>query len=393
MRILQLPSWYLPEGGQFCLHQTKALQTEGHEVHILANVTLGWKKYKLKALNPFAYRYSPFFCEENGVRMLRNFYRPWPKSELRNIERWAKKTLSLYEKYRAKYGDPDVIHVHSSMWGGYAAALIKEKYQTPYVITEHRGMFAQSCKTAQRFFKSKYTPYLTKAFSDADHIVPVSQQLIGKITTYLTQVVPITVVSNVVDTQFFCHKQYEPQQNKPFVFVSTNGYRHVKGYDILLPAFDRVCKQNPNVCLRLVGGDFEKRGFLKLLNRCANRTKISFSGELEREGVRNELYAADAYVMPSRIESQSVSVLEALSCGLPVVGTTAVPAEVLTTTCGIRVPVENVKELAKAMLQLIEERSIYNGQEISDLVDKMAHPKIVAQQLTEIYAKVIAKRE
>ena len=41
MHILEIPSFFTPYGGEFCLEQAKALKALGHEVRILSNVQLG----------------------------------------------------------------------------------------------------------------------------------------------------------------------------------------------------------------------------------------------------------------------------------------------------------------------------------------------------------------
>ena len=49
MHILEIPSFFPPYGGLFCLDQAKALKALGHEVRILSNVqmglSVGWKDY------------------------------------------------------------------------------------------------------------------------------------------------------------------------------------------------------------------------------------------------------------------------------------------------------------------------------------------------------------
>ena len=40
MHILEIPSFFTPYGGEFCLDQAKALKAVGHEVRILSNVQL-----------------------------------------------------------------------------------------------------------------------------------------------------------------------------------------------------------------------------------------------------------------------------------------------------------------------------------------------------------------
>ena len=85
-----------------------------------------------------------------------------------------------------EFGVPDLIHVHSSMWGGYVASFIKQKYGIPYVITEHRGRFGYITSLAQAKFKSWYPVPLRQALSHADMIIPVSKCLNNKLQSYVT---------------------------------------------------------------------------------------------------------------------------------------------------------------------------------------------------------------
>ncbi|MDR3705495.1 MAG: glycosyltransferase [Paludibacteraceae bacterium] len=389
MRILQLPSWYLPEGGQFCLDQSLALQEQGLEVHILANVVLPWRRYKLSV---FRYPLKSFFAIENGIPIYRYYSWKYPFVDKLNIEKWTKKTVDLFDEYKEKYGLPDIIHVHSSMWGGYAASRIKEKYGVPYVITEHRGIFGVKTKYAKQKFKKSYKPYLIKAFSNADYIIPVSYQLIGKISEYLTKNVPIKAISNILDTSYFYPLGTKvSDKNDRFTFVSVNGFNSVKGYEYLIPAFDKVCKKKQNVYLRIVGENFEKKQFQKILKKSNSLHRISFSGELDKEGVREELWKADAFVIASIVESQSVATLEAMSTGLPVVGTEVIPADILTEKCGYRVPVENISKLADGMVKMVETKSNFDGNEISNYVQPIVSKKEVTHQLIEVYEQVLKK--
>ena len=44
MHILELPSFFPPHGGLFCLEQAKALKAKGHEVRIVSVLELGVSK-------------------------------------------------------------------------------------------------------------------------------------------------------------------------------------------------------------------------------------------------------------------------------------------------------------------------------------------------------------
>lgn len=388
IKVLELPSWYLPQGGQFVRHQALALREHGVEVSILANVIMPWREY---LLHPFGCKYPlrPFFTEEEGIPLLRNYFRSVPKSELMTIRRWAERTAALYEMYVSRYGHPDIIHVHSSTWGAYAASLIKARYRIPYVVTEHRGVYSCLCQLARDFFKPEYAFFLREGLSNADYLIPVGDLLIPKMREYLTRDVPVRVVSNIVDTDFFVPDHAIRKPHRPFRWISVNGFYPVKGYDILLPAFDRLCDKGADVSLTLVGENFEQAAFQEMLSRCRHKDRIRFPGELDREGVRRELQNADAFVMSSRVEAQPVAILEAISCGLPVAGTEVIPLYSLPECLGVRVPVEQPDELARAMETMMADYPSYSPEAAHAHAVKTANKDAVCGQLIEIYRSVL----
>ncbi|MDR0231333.1 MAG: glycosyltransferase [Dysgonamonadaceae bacterium] len=385
LKILQLPSWYLPEGGLFCLNQTKALQKAGLEVDILANVVLPWRKYKL---NIFKFPLKSFTSVEDGVKTFRYYSWKYPLVDIPNIKKWVRKTVDLFDAYIEKHGRPDMIHVHSCMWAGVAAARIKKKYGIPYVLTEHRARFSPLSEYSRSLIKEEYTPFFIESFSNADFIIPVSKQITPKIKEFSSNV-PVKVISNITRTDFFCLNPQQRGSRNTFVFFTSNSFIHSKAYDILLPAFDIVCSKHDNVELRIAGNGFSKDDFLKILKETQHFDKIFFCGLLSHDGVRNELWNADTFVLASRTESQSQSTLEALSTGLPVVVTEVVPEEIFSSDLGYRVPVENIEMLAEKMCKVIENRHSYDSKIIREHIIQITSEEIIARQIIEIYNKIL----
>ena len=124
IHVLMIPSWYIPQGGQFCRNQALALCEKGVIANILANVSLSWKKYGLKA---FRFPWKFYSSNEDGLIVFRFFSRSIPFLKKTNGILWSWQTLVMFDKYCKKYGKPDIIHVHSVLWGGYAAYLINKK--------------------------------------------------------------------------------------------------------------------------------------------------------------------------------------------------------------------------------------------------------------------------
>lgn len=379
-----LPSWYIPEGGQFCRNQAQALCEKGILANILANVSLSWRKYKI---NIFHFPWFSFISVEDGLIVYRFFSRGIPFFNKINGVLWSWQTVRLFNKYCKQYGKPDIIHVHSVLWGGYAAYLINKKTGIPYVITEHKGIFGLSCEYARNQFHNWQTPYMEKAFSNAKVIIPVSKNQIPKIQTYLKKDVLIQTISNVVDTNFFHFKKRIIEDE--IKFVSVNGFMHVKAYDILFPAFDKVCDIVSNAKLLIVGEDFEGPEFNTLWDAVKHKDKISFAGELDMSGVREELWNANIYIISSRVEAQPVSTLEALSTGLPIVCTTVIPEGMANEQNSIIVPVENIDALASALIEMCNKFQQFDGKSISEEIKKIASKEVIASKLIDLYSGLV----
>ena len=86
MHILEIPSFFTPYGGEFCLEQAKALKRQGHEVRILSNVqlaaTVGLKDYLTL---PYGRRVKA----REGITVWQTFQRGVPKMVRWNVDRWV----------------------------------------------------------------------------------------------------------------------------------------------------------------------------------------------------------------------------------------------------------------------------------------------------------------
>jgi len=135
-----------------------------------------------------------------------------------------------------------------------------------------------------------------------------------------------------------------------------------KGLDVLLEAWDRVCRERTGRDLRLLiigtGNDSER------LRQCIAAMQlrgILWLDEFmnDRNAIRRCLSAGDLYVFPSRHEGFPVSVIEAMACGLPVVATDVqgIP-DILAggeASGGLVVPQENTVKLAWALGRVLDD--------------------------------------
>jgi glycosyltransferase involved in cell wall biosynthesis len=124
-----------------------------------------------------------------------------------------------------------------------------------------------------------------------------------------------------------------------------------KGVDLLLEAVGR----SHAVHLRVAGdGPDEARLRAQAAALCGDR--VTFLGRLDKPSLEAEIRAACVMVVPSRwYENQPMCVLEAFSCGVPVIATRlgGLPELVTDGVDGVTVPAEDADALATAMTRLV----------------------------------------
>jgi glycosyltransferase involved in cell wall biosynthesis len=128
----------------------------------------------------------------------------------------------------------------------------------------------------------------------------------------------------------------------------------VKDFPTLLDAFAHVVRARPGARL-LIAGDGPERARLE-----ARAAQPDLAGHVEflgyRADVRSWLPGADVYVNSSISEGVSVTILEAMAAGVPVIATAVggTPEVINSRDVGVLVPARNPLALAEAMIALLE---------------------------------------
>lgn len=103
-----------------------------------------------------------------------------------------------------------------------------------------------------------------------------------------------------------------------FVFLSNRSFEEIYRVDVTLRAFIEAEKQAPEIRLLLYGkGSFEEE-FRRMALAAGVMEKIHFGGFISRTDLPASYHAADIFLSASYIDGSSVSLLEALACGKPV---------------------------------------------------------------------------
>ena len=96
-----------------------------------------------------------------------------------------------------------------------------------------------------------------------------------------------------------------------------------KGFDEVLEALPSLLADVPGLAYMIAGEGSDRTRLQEKADRLGVREHVVFTGYVPEEGKRDHYNLADAFVMPSRGEGFGIVFLEAMACGVPVVGSTA----------------------------------------------------------------------
>jgi glycosyltransferase involved in cell wall biosynthesis len=342
------------------------------------------------------FRFSDIVClrrfaatTRNNVRHIQSCYRRHPYQALKNLRDWTKSTISLYEKYRNKYGDPSIILVFSAVWSGYAASEISKLYGVPYVLTEHRSRFTGLRQEALDMIKQAHLPFLESAYGQASEIISVSDSLINCIQDYGGER-DILTIPNLVLTDYFVPP--ESRQRDPFVILSAGRLETEKGMDILIQAFDLFASDNPGSELRIVGRGPVEPDLKTMASRTFDPDRIKFLGNLSRKDLLREMQHASMLALTSRFEAFGLVMAEAMSTGLPVLSTrSGGPDSILPGYAGILVDCESVPAVFVGLKNMYNRYTEFQPEKIRKFAIRRFGKKVIMKCYKLVLDTVLAR--
>lgn len=119
-----------------------------------------------------------------------------------------------------------------------------------------------------------------------------------------------------VDLEHFSPKK-ENKQKKGFVLFCNRSWEERYGVDVLAHAFVKVAQQRDDVRLILLGGGSQGAKLRQIFQRGGVDEFVTYGGQISQNDLPSWYHQADLYISPSHVDGSSVSLLEALACGLP----------------------------------------------------------------------------
>ena len=146
--------------------------------------------------------------------------------------------------------------------------------------------------------------------------------------------------------------------NDKFVLLSNRSWEPLYGVDVLARAFVRAAQQAPELRLLLLGSGSQENLLRQLLSSNHIQDKVYFGGRVSNDSLTDFYRSADLYVSASHSDGSSVSLMEALGCGKPVL-VSDIPGNLEWITHGKQGYVfqdNNEKALAEGILRALNNR-------------------------------------
>lgn len=131
----------------------------------------------------------------------------------------------------------------------------------------------------------------------------------------------------------------------------------IKGHRYLLEAAEILTKKFTNLRFLIVGDGILRKELEDFVSRAKLKKIVKFTGLQQGQDLVNILSIMDIFVHPSLNEGVSISIMEAMSMGKPVVATNVggTPELVIDKKTGLLVKPKDSKALAEALAKLIKE--------------------------------------
>ena len=306
-------------------HLAKSMKDRGHAVAISAYPG-GWLEYEATKLGIRFYPNIYFANSFNPIKILKSLF-------------FIKK---IYNEF-----SPDIVHCHSSFAGVITRLAIRLK--KPTIFTAHSFAFTDGAS----FFRKIIGILIEKIMSSyASKIICVSHYDKKLALKYkITKPEKLVVIHNGVVNNNFTP---EVKQNS---IITIGRLAYPKDYMLLLEAYKL---SNTDMNLKIISdGPLRPKIEQKILDLNL-KDKVVLLGDLsDQQEVFKELSLSKFFILISKHEGLPMSILEAMSSGLPVIASNVGGiSEQIDQTCGVLV--NNKKEDISRAIEYLSNENLQN---------------------------------
>ncbi|MFF0315915.1 glycosyltransferase [Micromonospora sp. NPDC005252] len=314
---------------------------------------------------------------------------------MREFSRW------LIERWRGGDWTPEVIHAHFWM-SGLAALTAGRQTGVPVVQTYHAlGTVKRRYQGVQDTSPARRISYERELGRSVDRVVAQCRDEVGELVRMGVPRSRMTVVPSGVNLASFSPlgpvADREPVRARILTvgrLVERKGFQTVVRAMALVPDAECVVVGGPPE--GLLETDPYARRLRALAESCGVADRVHLVGAVPREEMGRWYRSADLLVAAPWYEPFGLTPLEAMACGVPVVGTAVggIRDTVVDGTTGDLVPARDPQALAAAIQRLLDDRirRFRYATAARERARSRYSWEATAERLAEVYGEVAAVR-
>ncbi|MDQ6662254.1 MAG: glycosyltransferase [Chloroflexota bacterium] len=230
-----------------------------------------------------------------------------------------------------KRSDPDIIHIHSPIVLGNVAQILAGGLRKPVIATNHYlPINISRSLTSDPFFGKSFNTisytYLVNFCNRCEYVTAPTITALNLLYEHGLRA-PAGVISNGIDLEKYTVGERDEEVlqrlslplNRPIV-LHVNRLSDEKRVDVLI---DAVAQMKSNGHIALVGSGPAEADLREQAAKLQVEDRISFLGHVKDSDLLALRHSSEVFVIPSEADLQSLSTMEAMACGLPVIAANA----------------------------------------------------------------------
>lgn len=372
LHILFLCGWYpskiLPNNGNFIKRHAEAVSLK-HNVSVLHIIS---DKNCSKSINIET-------KEINGVKTHIGYVKE-TKNLILKLFRFWKVYFILLKKIKPF----NIVHLNEIFPFGLFALHLKFFKKKSYIISEHWTDYKYPLSNKISFLEKILSKLIVKK---ASFVCPVSKSLQKDMETFGLKG-NYKIVPNIIDVSVFVTSK-KKEKNYTIIHVS-NLYNNQKNIVGMLNVAKKLESKIKNFTWKFIGGNKEEYATLiKKLNFTS--AKIEFINYVAHKNLVAHLQNSNLCVSFSNYETFGIVMVEALSCGIPVISTnTGILNELKPTDFFRIIPVKDEEKLQDEIIYFYDNKTALTSKEkMRDYINTRFSNRSVCEEFTTLYKKTL----
>jgi len=284
----------------------------------------------------------------------------------------------------------DVIHCHGAL-SSLSISIVRNRVPLLFTVHDPTPYMCRYQSSLERLIRKAHCRFIDmNTWRNADHLITVGENIKQELMRWEVPYEKITVIPSGVDTDMF--KPSAPNDDYLFekynvknpycLFVGRLTPR--KGVKYLLQALKEV-----DIQCAIVGDGPQRDYLMSLSKNIGIQNRVFFTGFVPLKDLIALYSSASFFALPSLAEGLPLAILEAMSCGLPVIATNVggIPDTIIDEYNGFLIETEDVQRLSHVIELLAEDSKLCQemGKNARQIIESRFSWRSIAEKTVEVY--------